>query len=94
MAPTTKEDLVNKIAKEARVSKGQAKQAVESMLDGIQEALVSEGKITLTGFGSFQAKNREARKGRNPQTGERITIPAKRVVKFNPGKALRDLVSG
>lgn len=94
MAAKTKEDHVNQVAKKAGIIKEQARKAVDSLLDSVANGLQDDGKVTLTGFGSFQVQEREARKGRNPQTGEQITIPAKKVVKFSPGKGLKDSVSG
>lgn len=94
MAARTKEDHVNQVAKKAGIIKEQARKAVDSLLDSVANGLQDDGKVTLTGFGSFQVQEREARKGRNPQTGEQITIPAKKVVKFSPGKGLKDSVSG
>ena len=94
MASRTKDDLVNKVAQDIGISKTQAKKAVESILDGISESLSDGEKVTLTGFGTFQVQEREARTGRNPQTGEKMLIPARKVPKFSPGKGLKDSVSG
>lgn len=93
MASKTKEDLVNNVAQETGITKAQAKKAVESFLDAITEGLADGGKVTLTGFGTFQVQEREARTGRNPQTGEKMLIPARKVPKFSPGKGLKQLVS-
>ena len=62
------------------------------MLDAMQEALVADGKISLTGFGSFTVETRKEREGRNPRTGESIVIASSRVVRFRPGKMLKDAV--
>ena len=94
MASKTKEDIVNQVAKDSGISKAQAKRAVESFLDTITDSMKNGGKVTLTGFGTFQVQEREARKGRNPQTGETMSIPARKVPKFSPGKGLKDSVSG
>lgn len=94
MASKTKEDLVNKVAQDTGITKAQAKKAVESFLDTISDGLANGGKVTLTGFGTFQVQKREARTGRNPQTGEKMLIPARKVPKFSPGKNLKKLVSG
>jgi len=93
MASKTKEDLVSKVAQDTGITKAQAKQAVESFLDSVSEGLAGGGKVTLTGFGTFQVQEREARTGRNPQTGEKMLIPARKVPKFSPGKNLKKLVS-
>ena len=93
MASKTKEDIVNQVAKDTGISKIQAKKTVESFLDTITDSMKSGDKVTLTGFGTFQVQEREARKGRNPQTGETMNIPARKVPKFSPGKGLKDSVS-
>ncbi len=88
-----KGDLINKIAESADLSKAQATTALNTVLDGIAEELKSGGKVTLIGFGTFSVNRREARTGRNPQTGQTITIDAKNVVKFKPGKELSESVN-
>ncbi len=88
-----KGDLINKIADSANVSKAQASDALNAVLEGIEGALKSGDKVTLVGFGTFSVSHREARTGRNPQTGETIPIAAKNVVKFKPGKELSDSVN-
>ena len=88
-----KTELVEKIAEESGVSKAVAKKMLESVTNTIGEALASGDNVNLIGFGSFNVKERAARNGRNPQTGKDIKIPAKKVVKFNPGKALKDRVA-
>ena len=89
----TKSELIEQIAKEAGVTKTAAKQIVNSFLDTISNELVKEdGKVRLTGFGTFSTTHRKARKGRNPQTGEEIEIGASSTVKFKPGKILKDSV--
>lgn len=67
--------------------------ALNACLDSIQKALSNGGKLTLTGFGTFSMENRKARKGCHPQTGEEITIPESKVVKFRPGRNLKNKVS-
>ena len=94
MAAKTKEDIVNKVAQDTDISKAEAKKAVESLLDAVTDGLANGDKITLTGFGTFQVQEREAKEGRNPQTGQKMLIPAKKVPKFSPGKGLKDSVSG
>ncbi|MCF8029277.1 MAG: HU family DNA-binding protein [Desulfohalobiaceae bacterium] len=88
----TKADLIAKIAEKTGLSKAESERALNSCLQSIEDILVQDGKLTLTGFGTFAVEERKARKGRNPQTGERITIPASKVVKFRPGKLLKESV--
>ena len=89
----TKADLIEKMAKDAKISKVAAGKALDSFMGNVTKALKKKnGKVTLVGFGTFQKSRRKARKGRNPQTGEMIKIKAKNVVKFKPGKKLRDSV--
>lgn len=88
----TKADLVGIVAKKTGITKAAADKALNGFLDSVQEALVTDGKLTLTGFGTFVVELRKARKGRNPRTGDPIDIPARNVVKFRPGKGLRDAV--
>lgn len=88
----TKADLVAKIAEKAELTKADAERALNAFLESVEGALVSEGKLTLTGFGTFSVSERKERTGRNPRTGEEIKIPASKVVKFSPGKLLKDAV--
>ena len=89
----TKAELVEKAAKEAKISKVAAATALNSFMDGITKALKKKGgKVTLVGFGTFSKVRRKARKGRNPQTGAPIKIKATNVVKFKPGKKLKESV--
>ena len=88
-----KGDLINSIAEGANISKAQASDALNSVLDSISVALKDGDKVTLIGFGTFSVSNRAARTGRNPQTGATIKIAAKNLVKFKPGKALTDSVN-
>ncbi|MGD9877270.1 HU family DNA-binding protein [Desulfococcus sp.] len=89
----TKADLIEKIAEDTGISKAMAAKALESFIEGVGQALKKkDGKVTLVGFGSFSKIRRKARKGRNPQTGEAIRIKACNVVKFRPGKKLKDAV--
>jgi len=76
------------------LSKKDATKAVDSVFDTILDALKNGDKIQLIGFGNFEVRERSARKGRNPQTGEEIEIPASKVPAFKPGKALKDAVAG
>ncbi|MFZ0242837.1 MAG: HU family DNA-binding protein [Desulfobacterales bacterium] len=89
----TKAELIEKMATEADISKVAAGKALDSFVDGVTKTLKKkDGKVTLVGFGTFQKSRRKARKGRNPQTGEMLKIKARNVVKFKPGKKLRDAV--
>ncbi len=89
----TKAELVEKMAKDASISKVAAAAALDSFIDGVTKALKKkDGKVTLVGFGTFMKARRKARKGRNPQTGAEIKIKAANVVKFKAGKKLKDAV--
>ena len=89
----TKAELIEKMAADADISKAAAGAALDSMTDGITKALKKkDGKITLTGFGTFSKVHRKARIGRNPQTGEEIKIKASNSVKFKVGKQLKESV--
>ena len=89
----TKDALIEATAAHADLSKADAKKAIEGFLENVQGALKSGDSITLIGFGTFKVDKRNARTGRNPQTGATIQIAAKNVVKFSPGKALSDSVN-
>jgi len=88
-----KGDLIAKIADGANMSKAQAEDALNAVLNSITEALKSDDSVTLVGFGTFSVSRREARSGRNPQTGKAINIAARNVPKFKPGKKLADAVN-
>lgn len=88
----TKEEMVGKIAKEARVTKTQANKAINTFLDGVTSSLRRGRKVSFVGFGTFSVTRRKARMGRNPQTGAPIRIAASKVPKFKAGKQLRDAV--
>lgn len=85
-----KGDLVEKVAKECDLSKAAAEKSLNSILDAISDAMAAGDKVTLIGFGTFSVSNRAAREGRNPQTGETMKIPARKVVKFKAGSKLAD----
>lgn len=85
-----KADLVEAVAGDAGLSRSQAQAALDSVLSNVESALRSGDKVTLVGFGTFSVNKRNARTGRNPQTGKAIKIPAKKVVKFAAGKSLKD----
>jgi DNA-binding protein HU-beta len=84
-----KSELVDKIANDAKLTKVQATAAVDSFMAATQTALKKGDKLILVGFGTFSVTKRAARKGRNPQTGKEINIPAKKVVKFKAGAGLQ-----
>lgn len=88
----TKTDIVDAIADKTDLPKTKSKDALEALLDTITETLQSGEKVTLTGFGTFRTYRRKSRMGRNPQTGERIKIPAATVPKFKAGKNLKEAV--
>ncbi|MFE4896023.1 HU family DNA-binding protein [Peribacillus butanolivorans] len=87
-----KTDLVNTVATQAELTKGDAKKAVDALFESISNTLAKEEKIQLVGFGTFEVRNRAARIGRNPQTGEEIQIAASKVPAFKPGKELKEAV--
>ena len=89
-----KTELINAVAEASELSKKDATKAVDSVFDTILDALKNGDKFQLIGFGNFEVRERSARKGRNPQTGEEIEIPASKVPAFKPGKALKDAVAG
>ena len=88
-----KADLVAKVAEKAGLTKKDAEKAINAMVASIQEALVKKDKVQLIGFGTFEVKERAARTGRNPQTGEAIKIAASKAPVFKVGKALKDAVN-
>ncbi|MGC2061396.1 MAG: HU family DNA-binding protein [Thermodesulfovibrionales bacterium] len=88
----TKAELVEKMAKDADISKAAADKALGSMIEGIKKALKKGNKVTLVGFGTFSISHRKARQGRNPQTGATIKIKASKAPKFSAGKAFKDAV--
>ena len=88
----TKAELIEQIANDAGITKKEAGEALNSFVANVTNALKNEGKLTLTGFGTFVKSHRKAREGRNPQTGETIQIKAHNVVTFKPGKTLKDAV--
>lgn len=87
-----KADLVEKMAKEAKVAKKAAGKALDALLDEIKKALKKGSRVSLIGFGTFHVGKRKARTGRNPRTGEAIKILARKIPKFKAGKAFKDLL--
>jgi DNA-binding protein HU-beta len=88
----TKADLVASIAAKSNMTKAAAERSLTALLDAVQAELRSGGKLTISGFGTFAVEQRKARKGRNPRTGQVITIKASKVVKFRSSKALKEAV--
>ena len=87
-----KGDLITRVAESANLSKADAAEAVNAVLESITDTLKGGQKTTIVGFGTFSTTDRPARTGRNPKTGEAIQIAAKTVVKFKPGKELAEAV--
>ncbi|MEP0915129.1 HU family DNA-binding protein [Leptolyngbya sp. GB1-A1] len=88
-----KGELVDKIAEKADVSKKEADAIPTAAIESIMEAVSSGEKVTLVGFGTFEPRQRQEREGRNPKTGEVMTIPASKVPAFSAGKLFKDKVS-
>jgi DNA-binding protein HU-beta len=87
----TKAELVSRLANRTGLKKVDVDKVISAFLEEAKKILKEEGKLTLTGFGTFRVVERAAREGRNPQTGELIKIPATKVVRFKPGKDLKNL---
>lgn len=88
-----KADLIQAIADAANLSKADATRALDAFVDAVTEALKSDDTVSLVGFGTFGVKTRGERQGRNPQTGDAITIKASKITYFKPGKGLKDAVN-
>ena len=89
----TKAELVDFIAEKADLTKADAGRALDAMVEGVTKGLKENGKVTLVGFGTFSAKKREARTGRNPQTGDAVKIAARTVPGFKAGNKLKDALN-
>jgi DNA-binding protein HU-beta len=89
-----KTELVSSVAEKSELTKKDAEKAVSAVFASIEEALAKGEKVQLVGFGTFEVRERKARTGRNPQTGEEIQIPAAKVPAFKAGKALKEAVEG
>ncbi|MUK89692.1 DNA-binding protein [Ornithinibacillus sp. L9] len=87
-----KTELVNAVAEKSELSKKDATKVVDAVFESISESLKNGDKVQLIGFGNFEVRERSARTGRNPQTGEEIQIAASKVPAFKPGKALKEAV--
>lgn len=88
----TKKDLIELVAKKANLTNKAARDSVSTMLNAIRDSLKRGEKVVLTGFGTFSVRNRASRPGRNPKTGEKITITARKAPGFTPGKTLKKAV--
>jgi DNA-binding protein HU-beta len=88
----TKTDLIEKMAKDAEISKAAAAKALDSFIDGVKKTVKKGDKVSMVGFGTFSIAKRAARKGRNPRTGETIKIKASKTPKFTAGKGFKDAV--
>ena len=88
-----KTEFIAAVAEKAEISKKDAEKAVKAFTDVVTEELVNGGKVQLVGFGNFEVSERPAREGRNPRTGETMTIAASKTPKFKPGKALKDEIN-
>ena len=88
-----KTELIAAVTEKAEISKKDAEKAVKAFTDAVAEELAKGGKVQLVGFGNFEVSERPAREGRNPRTGETMTIAASKTPKFKPGKALKDEIN-
>ena len=84
-----KQGLIDAVAAKANISKADAKNAIEAVLESIEIAMKADDSLSLVGFGSFSVVSKAARQGKNPRTGEIVEIPARKVVKFKPGSSLK-----
>ncbi len=89
----TKAELVDEVSRDSDLNKKDAEVMVQTVLDSIVDSLNSGEKVELRGFGSFRLRERASRQGRNPKTGEKVFVPAKRVPYFKPGKELKTLIN-
>ncbi|MGI6550924.1 MAG: HU family DNA-binding protein [Syntrophomonadales bacterium] len=87
-----KTELISDVAGKANMTKKDVEKVLSALFSSIEEALKNQDKVQLVGFGTFEVRDRKARTGRNPQTGEEIKIPASRVPAFKAGKTLKDAV--
>ena len=89
----TKAELVDEVSRNSDLTKKDAEVIVQTVLDSIVDSLKGGEKVELRGFGSFRLRSRASRQGRNPKTGEKVFVPAKRVPYFKPGKELKTLIN-
>lgn len=90
----TKAELIEEVSRVVEMSRKDSEVIVETIFDSVVRALRTGEKIEIRGFGSFRTRQRQARIGRNPKTGTRVEVPAKRIPFFKPSKELKDLVNG
>ena len=91
----TKAELINIVhEKDTGLTKLQVVEVVDAMIEAMTRAVAQDGKVEIRGFGNFRVRQREARKARNPRTGEMVEVPAKRVPHFRPSKELKTMVEG
>jgi integration host factor subunit beta len=90
----TKAELIEEVARVVEVTRKDSEIIVEAIFDSVVKSLKTGDKIEIRGFGSFRTRQRQSRIGRNPKTGERVEVPAKRIPFFKPSKELKDLVNG
>ena len=89
----TKAELMEEVAKNSDLTKKDAEVIVQTVLDSISESLQEGEKVELRGFGSFRLRQRSSRMGRNPKTGDKVDVPAKKIPYFQPGKELKELIN-
>lgn len=89
----TKAELVEEVARVSDLTKKHSEVIVNTVFDSIIEALHKDEKIELRGFGSFRIRHRRSRQGRNPKTGDKVDVPAKKIPYFKPGKELKELIN-
>lgn len=89
----TKADLIEEVARVVEFTRKESEIIVEAIFDSVVKSLKDDDKIEIRGFGSFRTRQRQARIGRNPKTGARVEVPAKRIPYFKPSKELKDLVN-
>ncbi|MFB3779390.1 MAG: HU family DNA-binding protein [Bryobacteraceae bacterium] len=90
----TKADLIEEVSRVVELTRKESEEIVEVIFDSVVRSLRTGDKIEIRGFGSFRTRERQARVGRNPKTGARVEVPAKRIPYFKPSKELKDLVNG
>src|SRR5499426_1670800 len=90
----TKADLIDEVSRVVEMTRKESEIIVETIFDSIVKSLRAEDKIEIRGFGSFRTRQRQARIGRNPKSGDKVEVPAKRIPYFKPSKELKDLVNG
>ena len=92
MASINKSELTKEVSAKTDLKQKDAEKVIDALIESIKDNLAKGEKVQIIGFGSFEVRNRAARKGRNPQTGKTLTIPATKVPAFKPGKALKDAI--